>query len=88
MINQRFGYFSEDGTILSGKVKEFSWDKTKTTIVFHLILDKEPDADIEYSACINSSLHVDNNTVIITNDGCWLPFDSKGIPTNSLEVNI
>lgn len=86
MIGQRFAFMSNDGTVISGKVKSYSWDEHKVTIEFQLILDNEPDADIEYSACVHSGLHVYEDTVIITEDSTPMPFDPEGVAANSFKV--
>jgi hypothetical protein len=86
MKDNRFGFFSKDGTVLSGIVTGFSWNKDKVVMDFHLRLDRETDANISYSVSIQSGLQVEGDTVIITDDGIPLPFDSEGVPANSLKI--
>lgn len=88
MINCRFGFFSEDGTVFSGIIKGFSWDDAAVSIEFSLGLDIEPEADIEYSANIHSGLLVEGDKVTITDKRTPLPFNPEGIPPNSLIITL
>lgn len=87
IVNKRFGFFSEDGTVLSGVVTGFSWDESRVSMHLHLQLDVEPDAKISYSVCIHSGLWTQEDTVIITDDE-GIPHPFLEIPANSLRVEL
>jgi len=53
----------------------------------HLQPDVEPDASIGYSVNAGSGLSMNGETVIITEEGDWLPF-FENIPANSLKVTL
>ncbi len=87
MIGKRFGFFSQDGTILSGTVTGFSWNKSRVVMNLHLQLDVEPDANISYSIDIHSGLRTKEDTVFITDAG--MPDDPiLRIAANSLRVEM
>ncbi|MEZ4103284.1 MAG: hypothetical protein R3B55_01850 [Candidatus Paceibacterota bacterium] len=87
MTGKRFGFFSEDGTVLSGIVTGFSWNKSRVVMYLQLQLDVEPDAKISYSIDIHSGLQTKEDTVFITDEG--MPDDPiLKIAANSLRVEM
>jgi hypothetical protein len=87
MNGQRFGYFDENGEVVGGVIKSSNWDDAKIVITFNLKLDNEPESDIEYSANAYSGLSINGNTIIITDDGCIIPF-GEDVPANSFRVTL
>lgn len=88
MVNRRFGFFSQDGSVLSGVVTGFSWNESRVVMDLHLRLDVEPDAKISYSVSIHSGLYTKEDTVIITDDGVPGNPLMDEIPPNSLRIEL
>lgn len=81
-----FCFISKDGTILKGIVLGYSWDKDNVRLEFHLQLDVEPEANIEYSVFGNTKLFAEGDEIVFTNCGEYLPFHPEGVKESQLKI--
>lgn len=83
----RFGFFYGEERILTGTVKGYSWSNNKVSIILHLELDNEKDADIEFWMCVNSGLSVDGDTITVTDDETPMPL-TESVPQTRFVVTL
>lgn len=86
VTGKNFCFISKDGTILKGIVLGYTWDKDNVRLEFHLQLDVEPDANIEYSVFGDTELFAEGDEIVFTNGGEYLPFHSEGVKESQLKI--